>query len=90
MIVKFFVCQNMNLYSELAFRFTTQYQVNPDSVHTGVLRDAMAHDTNREPGVYIGTSTGEVYASTNLGESWKKIASGLGRIQGITAFSPAV
>ena len=62
----------------------------PDSVHTGVLRDAMAHDTNREPGVYIGTSTGEVYASTDLGESWKKIASGLGRIQGITAFSPAV
>ena len=31
MIVKFFVCPNMNLYSELAFRFTTQYQVNPDS-----------------------------------------------------------
>ena len=62
----------------------------PDSVHTGVLRDAMSHDTNREPGVYFGTSTGEVYASTNLGESWKKIASGLGRIQGITAFSPAL
>ena len=31
MIVKFFVCQNMNLYPELAFRFTTQSWVNPDS-----------------------------------------------------------
>ena len=31
MIVKFFVCQNMNLYPELAFRFTTQSLVNRDS-----------------------------------------------------------
>ena len=53
-----------------------------------VLRDAMSQDILEEPAVYFGTSTVEVYASTDVGESWKKIASGLGRIQGITAFSP--
>ena len=59
-----------------------------DSVHMDVLRDPISRDILKEPGFYFGTSTGEVYASTDVGESCKKIASGLGRIWGITAFSP--
>ena len=59
----------------------------PADVHTGVLRDSMDSDSSDDPGVYFGTSSGEVYASLDLGESWKKIASGLGRIQGITAMA---
>jgi photosystem II stability/assembly factor-like uncharacterized protein len=58
----------------------------PNGMHTVVLRDSMAVDGLQEPGVYFGTSTGEVFASIDRGDSWRKIASGLGRIQGISAF----
>ncbi|MEM0155882.1 MAG: hypothetical protein QW597_04695 [Thermoplasmataceae archaeon] len=57
----------------------------PGNVHTAVLRDSFSHDSLRVPGVYFGTTTGEVYCSTDLGNSWRQVASGLGRIQGITA-----
>lgn len=56
----------------------------PENVHTNVLRDSFSHDGK---GLYFGTTTGEVYASTDLGETWSKIADGLGRVQGITAMS---
>jgi photosystem II stability/assembly factor-like uncharacterized protein len=43
--------------------------------HLGVLREGMAIDGYDEPGVYFGTSTGQVFASTDGGESWSEIAS---------------
>ncbi len=55
----------------------------PDNVHTNVLRDSLAHDSLKEPGLYFGTTTGEVYYSKDLGNSWTKIAKGLGRVQGL-------
>ncbi len=55
----------------------------PDNVHTNVLRDSLTHDTSEEPGIYLGTSTGDVYFSANLGNSWNHVTSGLGRIQGV-------
>lgn len=55
----------------------------PDGVHTTVLRDSFAHDSEREPGVYFGTTTGEVFFSNDLGNTWKAIAGGIGRIQGV-------
>lgn len=58
----------------------------PSGVHTNVLRDAFSHGSLASPGVYFGTTTGEVYGSTDLGETWNLLAKGLGRIQGITAF----
>jgi photosystem II stability/assembly factor-like uncharacterized protein len=42
--------------------------------YLGVLRDAMAVDTADPVGVYFGTSTGQVFASTNEGRSWSLIA----------------
>jgi photosystem II stability/assembly factor-like uncharacterized protein len=57
----------------------------PGNVHTAVLRDSFSHDTLDVPGVYFGTTTGEVYCSTDLGQNWRLAASGLGRIQGISA-----
>jgi photosystem II stability/assembly factor-like uncharacterized protein len=42
--------------------------------HLGVLRSAMVIDTDDSPGVYFGTSTGQVFASTDEGESWEEIA----------------
>ena len=38
-----------------------------------VLREAMAVDTLEEPGVYFGTTGGQVYASADAGDSWAPI-----------------
>ncbi|MGE5691212.1 MAG: WD40/YVTN/BNR-like repeat-containing protein [Pseudomonadota bacterium] len=43
--------------------------------HVGVLREGMAIDGHDEPGLYFGTSTGQLFASADEGESWTEIAS---------------
>ena len=60
----------------------------PDNVHTNVLRDSIAHDNTKDPGLYFGTTTGDVYFSGDLGNSWRSIASGIGRIQGLNVIEP--
>ena len=40
-------------------------------------------DTRDEPGVYVGTSTGQVFASTDEGDSWSEIASYLPSITSV-------
>ena len=55
----------------------------PRVMHSAVLRDGIAHDNEKEPGVYFGTTTGDMYYSGDLGNSWRNIATGLGRIQGV-------
>jgi len=57
----------------------------PGEVHTVVLRHGMDADRLRPAGVYVGTSTGELYASANEGDEWRMIASKLPRIQGVVA-----
>ncbi|HZO96266.1 MAG TPA: hypothetical protein VFB42_02745 [Gaiellaceae bacterium] len=42
--------------------------------HLGVLRAAMAIDDRDVPGLYFGTSTGQVYASRDEGDTWQEIA----------------
>jgi photosystem II stability/assembly factor-like uncharacterized protein len=42
--------------------------------HLGVLREGMAIDALDEPGVYFGTSTGQVFASADEGETWNEVA----------------
>jgi photosystem II stability/assembly factor-like uncharacterized protein len=42
--------------------------------YLGVLREGMAMDADDVPGVYFGTSTGQVFASADEGESWSEIA----------------
>jgi photosystem II stability/assembly factor-like uncharacterized protein len=51
--------------------------------YVGVLREAMAADTYDDPGIYFGTSTGQVFASTDEGESWMEIASYLPAISSV-------
>jgi photosystem II stability/assembly factor-like uncharacterized protein len=41
--------------------------------YVNVLRDAMAVDSLEEPGVYFGTTGGQVYASADAGDSWTPI-----------------
>ena len=43
--------------------------------HVGVLREGMAIDRHEQPGVYFGTSTGQLFASADEGESWREVAS---------------
>jgi photosystem II stability/assembly factor-like uncharacterized protein len=49
----------------------------------GVLREGMAIDTYESPGLYFGTSTGQVFASADEGESWSEIASYLPAISSV-------
>ena len=49
----------------------------------GVLREGMAIDTYETPGLYFGTSTGQVFASADEGESWSEIASYLPAISSV-------
>jgi photosystem II stability/assembly factor-like uncharacterized protein len=55
--------------------------------YLGVLREGMATDTLDIPGVYFGTSTGQVFASADEGGSWTQIADYL---PGITSIGTAV
>jgi photosystem II stability/assembly factor-like uncharacterized protein len=41
--------------------------------YVNVLRDAMAVDTMDSCGIYFGTTGGQVYASSNAGDSWEPI-----------------
>jgi photosystem II stability/assembly factor-like uncharacterized protein len=49
----------------------------------GVLREGMAIDAHEKPGLYFGTSTGQVFASADEGESWSEIASYLPAISSV-------
>jgi photosystem II stability/assembly factor-like uncharacterized protein len=51
--------------------------------HLGVLREGMAIDGHDTPGLYVGTSTGQVFASADEGESWSEIASYLPAISSV-------
>jgi photosystem II stability/assembly factor-like uncharacterized protein len=57
------------------------------NAHVGVLREGMAIDSYDSPGVYFGTSTGQLFASADEGESWSEIASYL---PGITSVEVAI
>ena len=53
----------------------------PDEPHyVGVLRDAMTTDRLDPPGVYFGTTMGEVFCSRDDGESWTRLPGQLPRV----------
>jgi photosystem II stability/assembly factor-like uncharacterized protein len=56
-----------------------------DGAYLGVLREGMSMDTLDEPGVYFGTSTGQLFASADAGNSWSEIASYLPGITSVEA-----
>ena len=49
-----------------------------------VLRQAMCTDARERPGVYFGTTAGEVWAGTNAGERWRCIARHLPEIYSVS------
>jgi photosystem II stability/assembly factor-like uncharacterized protein len=58
-----------------------------ENAYLGVLREGLAIDTLDTPGVYFGTSTGQVFASADEGESWSEIA---GYLPGISSVEVAI
>ncbi len=54
-------------------------------VRLGVLRHAMCTDTEDPCGVYVGTKTGQLFASADRGENWDLIADYLPPIYSVTA-----
>jgi photosystem II stability/assembly factor-like uncharacterized protein len=58
----------------------------PDHGYACVLRGAMAVDGLDPGGVYIGTTSGEVYASRDRGESWNELPCRLPRVLSVQAF----
>ena len=59
----------------------------PKKDHTCILRDAMSIDPLDPAGIYFGTTTGDVYFSKDLGESWTKALNDAGRVQGVSSFA---
>jgi photosystem II stability/assembly factor-like uncharacterized protein len=53
--------------------------------YLGVLREAMARDDLDPVGVYFGTSTGQLYGSSDGGESWSEIVATLPPIWSVEA-----
>ena len=44
----------------------------PDNYYTSVLRDALSVDDSEQPALYLGTRGGEVFVSTDAGDSWQE------------------
>jgi photosystem II stability/assembly factor-like uncharacterized protein len=53
------------------------------NAHVGVLREGLAIDSLDVPGLYFGTSTGQLFGSTDEGESWSEIAGYLPAISSV-------
>jgi photosystem II stability/assembly factor-like uncharacterized protein len=51
--------------------------------YLGILREGMATDAHDDFGLYFGTSTGQLFASTDEGDSWIEIASYLPSITSV-------
>lgn len=54
---------------------------------TNVLRGAIAVDGMDPGGIYFGTTSGEVYASADRGESWQRLPGSLPRVLCVGAFA---
>jgi len=48
-----------------------------EHAYLGVLREGMAVDTLDPAGIYVGTSTGQVFGSNDEGESWQELCTNL-------------
>jgi photosystem II stability/assembly factor-like uncharacterized protein len=57
-----------------------------ENAYVGVLREGMAIDAQDTPGLYFGTSTGQLFASSDEGDSWSQIG---GLFPGITSVTYA-
>jgi hypothetical protein len=59
----------------------------PTRVYFNVLREAMGLDAEEPGGVYLGTTTGQLFSSRDDGHSWQKMADGLPQIHSVSCFA---
>jgi photosystem II stability/assembly factor-like uncharacterized protein len=57
-------------------------------VYVTVLREALGNDDRAPVGLYLGTSSGHLFASRDAGSSWQLVAGYLPRILSVTAAPP--
>jgi hypothetical protein len=57
----------------------------PDRAYLVVLREAMAVDTLEDAGIYVGTSTGQLFHSRDSGDTWELLADFLPPILSVEA-----
>ncbi|HEX9028523.1 MAG TPA: hypothetical protein VF823_05050, partial [Anaerolineales bacterium] len=57
----------------------------PAKAQLVVLRQAMTTDTLEDAGIYVGTSTGQIFYSRNSGDSWELLADYLPPILSVEA-----
>lgn len=55
------------------------------NAYLNVLREGMSNDSLKPGGVYVGTGTGQLFASRDAGRSWKEIATYLPPILSVSA-----
>lgn len=55
----------------------------PEKSHLVVLREAMAADSFEQAGIYVGTSTGQLFYSRDDGDNWEILADFLPPIQSV-------
>jgi photosystem II stability/assembly factor-like uncharacterized protein len=56
-----------------------------DNAHLTILRDGFTSDGLGPSGLYFGTRTGELFASTDDGDTWRELASHLPPIMSVRA-----
>jgi photosystem II stability/assembly factor-like uncharacterized protein len=56
-----------------------------DNAHLTILRDGFTSDGLGPCGLYFGTRTGELFASTDDGDTWRELASHLPPIMSVRA-----
>jgi photosystem II stability/assembly factor-like uncharacterized protein len=57
----------------------------PKPAYFAILRDAMTSDSEDPCGLYVGTTTGHLYASRNRGKTWVKVSDVLPPIYSVSA-----
>jgi photosystem II stability/assembly factor-like uncharacterized protein len=58
-----------------------------EHAYVSILREGMCHDALDPVGLYVGTSSGHLFASADGGDSWRLVAGYLPRILSVTASS---
>lgn len=68
------------------WQFLTEGLPSGNGVRLGVLRHGMCADTLDPCGVYVGTNTGQVFATHDRGDSWQLIADFLPAVYSVKTF----
>jgi len=66
-------------------RWTAQDAGLPRDAYLSVLREGMSYDTLKPGGVYVGTGTGQIYASRDGGRRWSAVAEYLPPVLSLSA-----